>query len=157
MIAWCFITFLPISGRCTYTNLFADTDEEVIKADPGIDEDMLDLSRGAASFAIFTIFTMILGFIFTVYTFMNPRYMYKRLAGGVHFISGLTSATVCHLLHMTVTHAREKLKYAFPDGATYTWDQILFCAEIILYLLLIDTAMASTSVSWFQWSICSPS
>jgi hypothetical protein len=107
--------FIP--ERCTYHNLFAE--EAAIAADPAIDDDMIDLSRIAATFSIITIFVMVLGFIFTVYTFLNPRYMFKRLAGGVHFISGLSSATVCRVLHASVEHAQEHLSYAFPDTADY--------------------------------------
>jgi hypothetical protein len=104
--------------RCTYHNLFAD--EALIAADPAVDDDMLDLSRAAATFSIITIFVMTLGFVFTVYTFLNPRYMFKRLAGGVHFISGVSSAFVCRILHMSVHHAQQHLKYAFPDKADYS-------------------------------------
>lgn len=98
--------------------MFAD--KEAIKADPSVDEDMIDLSRTAATFSIITFFVMSLGFVFTVYTFMNPRYMFKRLAGGIHFIAGLTSATVCRVLDVSVHHAKDHLSYAFPDGANYT-------------------------------------
>jgi hypothetical protein len=81
---------------------------------------MLDLSRTAATFSIITLFVMVMGVFFTVYTFLNPRYMFKRLAGGVHFISGICCATVCRALHASVQHAEEHLKFAFPGDATYT-------------------------------------
>lgn len=81
---------------------------------------MLDLSRTAATFSIIALFVMVLGVIFTVYTFLNPRYMFKRLAGGVHFISGACCVTVVRALHASVQHAEQHLKFAFPGDATYT-------------------------------------
>lgn len=110
--------YSKISGTCKYHNLFANADE--LAADPSVDEDLLDLSRTAASFSIVTIFVMMLGFVFTVYTFLNPRYMFKRLAGGVHFIAGLSSVTVCKLMSACVLHAQEHLSFAFPKGSTFT-------------------------------------
>lgn len=133
-----------VSDHCKYLSLFADTDEKMIAEDPSIDEDLLDYYRTAASFAVVTIFVMILGLVFTVYTFLNPRYMFKRLAGGIHFITGLSSAIVCHgemkkcfdtfqlklayimftfftpVMLVSVRYQKEHLSYAFPETADFT-------------------------------------
>ena len=85
-----------------------------------MDEDMKDYYETAASFSILAAFVMVLGFFFTVYTFLNPRYMFKRLAGGIHFISALASATVCRVLHLSIQHAEKEVVYAFPKGAIRT-------------------------------------
>lgn len=89
----------------------------LIREDPSIDETLLDLSRGSASFTIITIFIMSMGFVFTIYTFLNPRYMFKRLASGVHLIASVTSITVCRLMYASIDHSRENLKFTFPIGS----------------------------------------
>lgn len=107
----------PVSERCTSHNLFADA--KVATADPSIDDTILELSRAAASFAIISVFLMCMGVVFTCYTFLNPRYMYKRLAGFIHFISFVTCALVVKILLMSVDHAQENLTYTFPKGSEY--------------------------------------
>lgn len=106
-----------------------------------MDEDMKDYYETAASFSILALFVMLLGFIFTVYTFLNPRYMFKRLAGGIHFISALASATVCRVLHLAIQHAQDELVYAFPKGAYYRYGYGFYFGVLVTAINLFSFFM----------------
>ncbi|XP_076314657.1 voltage-dependent calcium channel gamma-4 subunit-like [Tachypleus tridentatus] len=71
--------------ECHYHNLFPSGKE--IDKNPELDRTIMDYTRTETAFSIISLCLMLMGVGFSVYTFTEPRYMFKRLAGGVHFIT----------------------------------------------------------------------
>ncbi|KAL5274976.1 hypothetical protein ACFFRR_001152 [Megaselia abdita] len=102
--------------KCKYIKMFSEEAEK----DPGFDEELLDYIRTQASFACINVFVMALGLVFAFYTFLNPRYMFKRLAGGVLLVSAFTTLVVIQVLLASVDYTREHLIFAYPEGAEFS-------------------------------------
>jgi hypothetical protein len=116
--------------KCQMNDLFQKDDSSVTKKDVHTDI-MMDFIRTSASFAIIGVFIMILGFFFSVYTFLNPRYMFKRLAGGIHFISASTIVVTIQTLQTSISVAEEHVRYTFPTGAVYSYGYAYYLAWFV--------------------------
>ena len=51
-----------------------------------------DYSRSETAFAVISLGLMALGMIFSVYAVREPRYMFKRLAGALHIMTGMLAS-----------------------------------------------------------------
>src|SRR5690606_16040661 len=100
--SWIIICILLIRllliHKIKINNILADCDffsvtpsQEEIRQNTEIDRTILEYTRSEVAFAVLSMLLMVMGISFALYTFLEPRYMFKRLAGGVHFICGKPS------------------------------------------------------------------
>ncbi|XP_073844894.1 uncharacterized protein isoform X2 [Musca autumnalis] len=123
------------NSRCKYIDMFPSAGERM---DPGFDWTLMDYIRSQASFACITVFVMILGSVFSFYTFSNPRYMFKRLAGGIDLVAASTAMVVLQVLFASVDYTKEHLFYSYPDGAELTYGYGVFLAWFTFGVNLIS-------------------
>lgn len=109
-----------------------------VRNDPSIDKHILNYNRSEASFSIISLMLMILGFIFSVYTFRNPRYMFKRLAGGIHFLACGCVLAVIEVLINSIDYEQKHLPFTFPRGATYSYGFSIVLAWLVFIMLLVS-------------------
>lgn len=120
-------TNLTYYNECKYLDMFPT--EKQIKLDPNLNT-LLNYARAEVSFALISLFIMIMGFCFSIYTFLNPRYMFKRLAGGIHFITAACNMVVIQVLLSSIEFENKHIFETFPKDTLIKYDYSLILAWI---------------------------
>ena len=69
----------------------------------------LDYSRSETAFAIISLALMLLGAGFSLYATREPRYMFKRLAAALHFMTGTIHRSLAVTLHLMISTIHRNL------------------------------------------------
>ncbi|XP_026670468.1 transmembrane protein 114 [Ceratina calcarata] len=121
--------------ECKNQDMFPS--EKQFKLNPELNT-IVNYSRTQASFALISLFIMLMGFFFSIYTFRNPRYMFKRLAGGIHFISAACNMVVIQVLLSSIDFEGKHMHKTYPKGASLRYDFSLVLAWIVFLCSLIS-------------------
>ncbi|XP_049869203.1 uncharacterized protein LOC126368973 [Pectinophora gossypiella] len=100
--------------------------------DPAYNIDVANYVRTMVSFGIISLFVMAMGCGFSVYTFQNPRYMFKRLAAGIHFISTSCTFVVVQVMMSTVDHLKKNVRFVYPERANHSYHISFFLAWFVV-------------------------
>ncbi|OWR50802.1 uncharacterized protein LOC116776120 [Danaus plexippus] len=133
-----------------YTNCTNYLSQPIMKngkpVDPAYDVDIASYVRTMISFGIISLFVMAMGCGFSVYTFRNPRYMFKRLAAGIHFISTSCTLVVVQVMMTSVDHMKKNLRYIYPEHAYHYYHVSFFLAWFVVLVNLF----AAASFLWYS-------
>ncbi|EEB14785.1 conserved hypothetical protein [Pediculus humanus corporis] len=108
------------------------------KKDPSIDETIVNYNKTEAVFSIIALALMIIGFIFSCYTFNNTRYMFKRTAGGIHFLSTGSTLTVIEVVINSIEYEKKHLPFTYPPGATHKYGYSFVLAWLVFICNLLS-------------------
>ncbi|XP_023221350.1 epithelial membrane protein 1-like [Centruroides sculpturatus] len=97
----------------------------------------IDYSRTEAVFSVITVLLMLMGLGFSLYTFKEPRYTYKRLVGGIHFF---TAGAVLVVIEVLINCLHYEQKYApgrFPKRIEWKfgYSSILAWLDFVFYVI----------------------
>ncbi|XP_015590874.1 transmembrane protein 114 isoform X2 [Cephus cinctus] len=115
--------------ECKYLEMFPT--KKILEGNPGLNPTVINYSRTQVSFAVMSMIIMLMGFTFSIYTFRNPRYMFKRLAGGIHFITAGCTMVVIQVLLSSVEYESKYVLQTFPKGAIFRYDYSLILAWFV--------------------------
>ncbi|KAJ8728073.1 hypothetical protein PYW08_016458 [Mythimna loreyi] len=128
-----------IKTRCT--NYLAPP----VLLDRAYDVNIANYVRTMISFGIISLFVMAMGCGFSMYTFKNPRYMFKRLAAGIHFISTSCTFVVVQVMMSSVEDMKKKV-IIYPDKAYHYYNISFFLA----WFVVLVNFFAAASFLWYS-------
>ncbi|CAN8007923.1 unnamed protein product [Ixodes pacificus] len=134
-------TLGPEDVSCSFFSVFPS--EEQIRNDIEIDRTILEYTRSEVAFCTISMALLFMGLGFSVYTFKEPRYMFKRLAGGVHFLSAGVMVVIMEVETNSISYEEKYLSSRHPKGCrwsfgfSYYFSWITFCLYITAGLTFI--------------------
>ncbi|KAG8317437.1 hypothetical protein J6590_026587 [Homalodisca vitripennis] len=111
-----------------------------------LDMAILNYTRTEIMFSIISLCVMIMGLFFSIYTFNNPRYTFKRLAGGIHFISALSVFVVIEILMQSIDYEKEFLPVVHPPNATHYYGY----SYMLAWTVFLMNLTAGCSFMWYS-------
>lgn len=129
-----------IFDRCVYLDLFPAVPEKVPSAA------LLDQQRTVASFAVISCVIISLGLVFSLYTFRETRYMYKRLAACCHVIAAGCTLIVLEVSSSLIEIEVAKFPTRHPRGSEWSYGY----SFIIAWFTFLSQAVATIA-----FAICS--
>ncbi|KAH6943587.1 hypothetical protein HPB50_024774 [Hyalomma asiaticum] len=106
-------------SSCSFFSVFPS--EEAIRHDMEIDRTILEYTRSEVAFCTLSLVMLLMGIGFSVYTFKEHRYMFKRLAGGVHFISAGVMMVVMEVENNSASYEERYLNSRLPKGCRWNF------------------------------------
>jgi len=92
-----------------------------LRSDPSVANTIIDYRRSVMALAVLSGMIMPMGVAFSFYTFFNPRYTFKRLAAGVHFLTASMAMVLIQVVLGGAKFGRSKLPSRHPPGSTWTY------------------------------------
>lgn len=122
-------------SSCSFFSVFPS--EEDIRRDMEIDRTILEYTRSEVAFCTLSIVMLLMGIGFSVYTFKEHRYMFKRLAGGVHFISAGVMMVVMEVENNSATYEQRYLTSRLPKGCRWNFGFSYYFAWITFSMYIV--------------------
>ncbi|XP_026317645.1 uncharacterized protein LOC113228521 [Hyposmocoma kahamanoa] len=124
---------------------YLSAESDKLNNDPAFKE-VPNFVRTMVSFGIIGLFVMAMGCGFSVYTFMNPRYMFKRLAAGIHFITTSCTFVVVQVMMSTVDYLHKNVKAVYPPQASHYYH----VSFVFAWFVVLTNLFAAASFLWYS-------
>lgn len=122
-------------STCSFFPVFPS--EEDMRNSMEVDRAILEYTRSEVAFCSIGFFLIVMGIGFSFYTFLEPRYMYKRLAGGVHFLCAGVMVVIMEVESNSMKYEEKYLAIRHPKGCSwkygfsYYFNWITFCIFVL--------------------------
>ncbi|ODM92366.1 Voltage-dependent calcium channel gamma-8 subunit [Orchesella cincta] len=119
---------------CSYFSIFLGRDDSG-RSPSTLNEHVIDYTRAQICFAFISVLLMVMTIVAAFYTFKNSRYVYKRLASCLYFMTTITVLAVQEVLGTSVNYADGAKLYPQGSHVSYGFSYYLGWSVFLVYLV----------------------